>query len=228
MATNLRIDWATHEAAKYACEKWHYSKCIPIGKQVRIGVWENQIFIGVVLFAPGACPELGAPYGLGKYEACELVRIALSKHIAPVSRIMSIAFKFLREHCPDLKLIVSFADPSEGHHGGVYQATNWVFTGSSSAGVKYWFRGKWTHPKTFRSEWSNLGHIDLSKLQRKSFPGKYRYLMPLNALIKEKVLQLAKPYPKRAVSKENVATGFRPVEGGANPTTALQIQNGNE
>ena len=24
----LRIDWATHEAARYACEKWHYSRCV--------------------------------------------------------------------------------------------------------------------------------------------------------------------------------------------------------
>jgi hypothetical protein len=28
----LKIDWASHEAAKYACENWHYSKCLPAGK----------------------------------------------------------------------------------------------------------------------------------------------------------------------------------------------------
>ena len=28
----LKIDWATHEAAKYACLHWHYSKTIPTGK----------------------------------------------------------------------------------------------------------------------------------------------------------------------------------------------------
>ena len=30
---NLKIDWATHEAAKYACTNWHYSKSVPINKK---------------------------------------------------------------------------------------------------------------------------------------------------------------------------------------------------
>lgn len=58
MATNLRLDWATHEAAKYACEKWHYSKCMPVNKTVKIGAWENDRFVGVVIFSPGATPAL--------------------------------------------------------------------------------------------------------------------------------------------------------------------------
>jgi hypothetical protein len=51
---DLRIDWATHEAAKYACEHWHYSKCMPSGKLVKIGVWEDDIYIGAIIYGRGA------------------------------------------------------------------------------------------------------------------------------------------------------------------------------
>jgi hypothetical protein len=31
----LKLDWCSHEAAKYACENWHYSKCVPNQKTVK-------------------------------------------------------------------------------------------------------------------------------------------------------------------------------------------------
>jgi hypothetical protein len=119
----IRIDWATHEAAKYACVNWHYSKCLPVGKLVKVGAWENDKFIGVVVFGRGANKSLGEPYGCSQLECCELVRIAMTDHITPVSKIMMIAIKFLKSAHKELKLIVSFADIEKGHHGGIYQAT---------------------------------------------------------------------------------------------------------
>ena len=50
----LKLDWATHEAATYAVEHWHYSHTMPKSKLVKIGVWEDGKFIGVVLFGVGA------------------------------------------------------------------------------------------------------------------------------------------------------------------------------
>jgi len=50
---SLRLDWCSHEAAKYAVEKWHYSRTMPVGKMVKIGVWEDSKFIGAVVFAQG-------------------------------------------------------------------------------------------------------------------------------------------------------------------------------
>ena len=130
MKPDLKIDWATHEAAKYAVENWHYSKSIPKSKLVKIGVWENQKFIGVVIFSSGATPNLGSPYGLTQRECVELSRVALNKHFTPVSRILSIALKFLVNVNPKLRLVVSFADRDQSHHGGIYQATNWIYDGT--------------------------------------------------------------------------------------------------
>ena len=35
------------------------------------------------------------------------------------------------ERCPGIELIVAFADQGEDHHGGIYQASNFVYTGTS-------------------------------------------------------------------------------------------------
>jgi hypothetical protein len=188
----LKIDWATHEAAKFACEKWHYSKCLPVGKLVKIGAWEDGKYIGCVIFGRGANNNMLKPFGLQQNDGCELVRIALNKHNNPVSKIMALAIKFLKKSQPNLKLIVSYADPEEGHHGGIYQACNWVYTGLSSKAIKVFYKGKWSHKKTVDDSGVNQTFLD-----KKTVEGKHRYLMPLNEQMKIKVAKLAKPYPKR-------------------------------
>jgi hypothetical protein len=222
----LKIDWATHEAAKYACENWHYSQSIPKSKLVKVGVWENGKFIGVVIFSPGATPNLGSPYGLTQRQCVELTRIALTRHVTPVSRILSIALKFLIAANPKLRLVVSFADRDQSHHGGIYQATNWIYDGTGSPATFYMINGKKTHPRTI----GLAGHVQNLQGARKmdrnakaiKCQGKHRYLMPLDAEMKKQILPLARPYPKRADSMGGHASGFQPEEGGSTPTSALQ------
>lgn len=225
---NLKIDWATHEAAKYACENWHYSKTMPVYPIVKIGVWEDLKFIGVILFSRGASPDLLKPYGLTQYEGCELTRVALNKHKTEVSRILAISFKFLKKNSEKLRLIVSFADQSKGHHGGIYQASNWIYCGLSSPSVEYWKNGKrWHHrllsEKGFKILFGQKRKVPKpSECKKIKVPGKHRYLLPLDNEIRKRILPLAKPYPKRVTSKENVASGFQSEEGGVNPTVTLQ------
>ncbi len=128
----LKLAWCSHEAAKYAVEHWHYSKVMPKSKRNFIGVWEGGIFKGAIIFALGASSHLGAPYGLQTFQCCELVRVALNQHANPVSQIVSIAVKMLKTQSPGIRLIVSYADPYQGHHGGIYQAGNWIYNGTTS------------------------------------------------------------------------------------------------
>jgi hypothetical protein len=198
---DLRIDWATHEAAKYACVNWHYSKCLPVGKLVKVGAWEHGNFIGAVLFGRGATPNLGRPYKLNQDECVELVRIALTDHINPVSRIATLAMKFLKLANPKLRLIVSFADQSQGHHGGIYQAGNWVYNGQGTSAKFYMIRGKLTHPRSigakgFVQNICGARNID-PNASAVDVPGKYRYLMPLDKDMAKQIALLSKPYPKR-------------------------------
>jgi hypothetical protein len=121
---------------------------VPSGKLVRLGVWENKKFIGVIIFGIGANRNMLKPYGLNQDEGCELVRIALKKHKAPVSKIVSLALKMLKSS-QNLKLVVSYADPEQGHHGGIYQAGNWIYAGRSGKAIKIFYKGRWAHLKTY-------------------------------------------------------------------------------
>lgn len=193
----LKVDWCTHEAAKYACMNWHYSKCLPVGKLVKVGAWENEKYIGCVVFGRGANNNLLKPYGLEQDQGCELVRIALTKHEAPVSQIMMIAIKFLKKTNKDLKLIVSFADAAQGHHGGIYQATNWIYSGMTVRTLELFYLGRRWHTKSFHSTYgSYLPYLDKG-CERVYAEPKHRYLMPLDRHTRKRILQLSQPYPKR-------------------------------
>ncbi len=212
----LRIDWATHEAAKYACEKWHYSKRMPVNKLQKIGVYENESFVGVIIFGLGASATLHKQFGLKNTEVCELVRVALNKHQTPVTRMIAIAIKFLSRSCPGIRIIVSFADPTEGHHGGIYQGGGWIYTGMREPTLEYFHNGGWRHATDVCKR---LTREKIKTLSKRKKQGKYRYIMPLDDEMKKQIALLAKPYPKR--DKQAIA-GDHPDSGGAAPTITLQ------
>jgi hypothetical protein len=208
---DLRIDWATYEAAKYACTNWHYSKCLPasLQKRVALGAWENGIFIGVVVFGHGANPSIGSPYGLTINECVELTRIALKTgHISAVSRIVRLALLFLNKSQPGIKLVVSYADQAQGHHGGVYQAGNWIYVGSMKGVPSLLYKGKVWHAKALRTSFPKLSRSD-PQVQKVPAGDKHKYLMPLDEETRQRILPLSKPYPKRA---QQAISGDQPPE----------------
>lgn len=221
----LKIDWATHEAAKYAVENWHYSESMPAGKLVKVGAWENGKFIGVVLFGRGANNNIGKPYRLEQTAACELVRIALTKHITPVSKIAAIAMRFLKANSPGLRLIISYADPLQGHHGGIYQAGNWLYCGKTKGGTAQiqMPSGKIIHKRTAMSQYGTCKASDIGGKWTEE-KQKHKYLMPLDNEMRKQIIPLAKPYPKRAGSDTSDTPAFQAGEGGSLPTPALHSQ----
>lgn len=217
----LKIDWATHEAAKYACKNFHYTKKIPVNKLVKIGAWENDKFIGVLIFGMGASAQLHKQFHLKNTEVCELVRVALSRHKTPVSRIMSIAVKFLRNKCPELRLIVSFADPTQGHHGGIYQASNWIFTGKSANTVEYFYNNDWRH---VTDVYKRLSSEKIKTLPKREKSGKFRYVLCLDESLLETIEKDRKPYPKRVRSVEFGTSSYQEEGDGESPIRTLQNQ----
>lgn len=216
------MDWCGQEAAQYAVEKWHYSKTRPTGKNNYIGVWEDGKFLGVVIFGLGASASLCKPYKLGVFEVCELVRVALAKHRSPVSRIVAIALRLLRAKNPGLRLCISFADPFHGHHGGIYQAGGWVYTGQIAESVMYRLPGgEMTHKRRWSGAGWNAKKTPPKGTKKIKVPGKYRYVMPLDADMRQKIAALAKPYPKRAASDSGDTPANHAGKGGSIPTAAL-------
>lgn len=192
----LRLDWASYDAAKYACARWHYLSRMPRSKCVRIGAWEDGEFIGVAIFSPGATPTLYKTYGLSQQQGCELTRVALRAHKAPVSKILSIALRMLKSVCPGLALVISFADTGRGHHGGIYQATNWLYVGDAVSRKLPMLAGRLVHERTL-SGMVKGGELRRDECSWIPAPKKHKYLMPLTPKMRERVSPLAKPYPSK-------------------------------
>jgi len=167
------------------------------------------------------------PYKLSVFQVSELVRVALCKHATPVSRIVAIALKMLRNKNPGLKLCISFADPFQGHYGGIYQAGGWIYTGDSSSSYMYRLpTGEMTHERRWSGTGWNAKKTPPIGTQKIKVPGKHRYLMPLDDEMRAKIAPLAKPYPKRAVSVAGDTSANHAEEGGSIPTTALSESTG--
>ena len=204
---SLKLDWCSHKAALYAVKKWHYSRCLPAGKTVKIGVWEDTIFIGAIIFSLGANAHLRNLHG----KTCELSRVALNNHKNSVTRIVSISLMLLKRKFTDLDCVVSYAD-LDRHTGKIYEAGNWVDDGEV---VAKWLsiNGKKVHP---RSVFSKFGTHDVNWLKKNidinasyvETKGKRRFLWF---------------FDKKMRRKHRIdAGGFQPPEGSESLTPALQ------
>jgi len=225
---DLRLDFCSHQAAKHAVLRWHYSRTMPSAKLVRIGVWEGGRFRGAILYGSGANRHLSRPFGLEPTQACELVRVALApgrQH--PTSRCLAISLKLLRRQCPGLELVVSYADTKEGHLGVIYQATNWIFLGASAQPYLK-VLGKIEHPRSLYDRYGPSGqsvpwlreHVD-PNARRVKRPPKLKYVYAFSKPLRAKLQAKARPYPKRGGSIDSDAPGAQSGEGGASPTPPL-------
>ncbi len=189
--------------ARFAVMRWHYSRSMPVGKLVAFGVWENDAYIGAVIFGRGASPHYGTAFGLDVYQVAELVRVALTDHDAPVTQIIAETIRQLRAGSPGLRLLVSFADPLHDHHGGIYQAGNWVYTGTTGTAPLYRdpATGELLHNRLVsttgmkRQFGSSKPARRADELELVEQPPKHRYHMPLDRAMRRQIEKLRQPAP---------------------------------
>jgi len=114
------------------------------------------------------------------------------------------ALGMLKNKSPQLRLVVSYADPNEEHHGGIYQASNWVYTGQTGADYqaidpsgRVWHSRQVSRTGVSR-QYGELRRVPkLEDCEIVPLEGKHRYLYPLDRAMRRQILPLAQPYPKR-------------------------------
>ena len=110
--------------------KKHYAKRIP-SISYAFGLYYNNILSGILTIGKPASPSLcdgicGKEYSTYVYELNRLcVNDGLEKNV--LSYFVSKSLKMIDENM----IIVSYADTKMNHHGYIYQATNWIYTGST-------------------------------------------------------------------------------------------------
>jgi hypothetical protein len=135
---DIRVRRISVRAARPLVATYHYSRTMPDAtREVFGGYFPGEVLAGIVVFGMGA--------GKGQYlrllpdlrdgEYRELSRL-WSPDGMPTnteSRLIATSIRLLD---PSVRLVVSYADPSQGHLGRVYQATNFLYLGMTDGGER--------------------------------------------------------------------------------------------
>lgn len=114
--------------------KKHYARRVP-SISFAFGLFENNKLKGVCTFGRTAFMEASLLCGEGnKDKVYELNRLCVeSEEKNIISFFISRCFKLL----PTPLVLISYSDEGQGHHGYIYQATNWLYTGYGQGAVNY-------------------------------------------------------------------------------------------
>lgn len=183
--------------------KYHYSHGIHNGPMTW-GLFDDNKLIGVCAFATPSSENVRASvFGVEfKNSITELHRLVLLDEAPKNSEtfFLTRALKALKLERPYYRAVLSFADPTAGHVGTIYQAANAIYTGTSGRARFYLDGDRLRHPR------QNGKNISLLEAQSRGWlptirDGKHRYLFLLGdkrelKISRKSLLLTSKPYPK--------------------------------
>ena len=188
----------------------HYLHSMPGGTQMTFGVFLEQCLLGALALGVGPFNAHRLVSGATHGDCICLTRLWLDDGLPKnsESRVLAVVLRSLVRNTT-LKFVVTYADPSAGHLGTIYQAGNWTYTGVSGPSVLYDLGdGVGRHSRTFGHA---LGTRSLRYLRRQGTrvspierPGKHRYLYFLDKAWSDKLNVPVRPYPK-----SNTLDGFK-------------------
>lgn len=119
----------------------HYSGKVVQNSQVHIGVFYHGRLEGAMQFGPSLDKRklIGLVEGTQWHNFIELNRMAFSDVLPrnSESRAISIAMKLLKQHAPQIKWVISFADATQCGDGTIYRASGFVLTSIKENGQLY-------------------------------------------------------------------------------------------
>ena len=119
----------------------HYAKRIP-NISFSFGLYDRNYFLkGVCSYAKPMSQTLVQGALAGKYTDTflELNRLVVNDNLD--KNVLSFFVSQSLALLPKPQVIGSYADTSQGHHGYIYQATNWIYTGLSAKFTDYAVKG---------------------------------------------------------------------------------------
>jgi hypothetical protein len=188
---NLTVSSIEH----FECREWllykHYAKRMP-SISYSYGLFDGLDLIGICTIGKPASPSLCVGV-CGKEQSeyvYELNRLVVNDDL-PSNALSYFVGKVLKLLPP--MILVSYADTSQNHHGYIYQATNWIYTGATKERTDIGFEDG-THSRHYDKK------IDKS-LFRKKRSSKHRYIYFIGTKRDKKIWRSllrydAEEYPK--------------------------------
>jgi len=166
--SKLSIRQIDKPTAKKMVVKYHYSKLwtkcsVALGLFHKTGN-EHSFFdeaeeemVGVIVYGDpiGRLTGQSISDEIKRTEVLELTRLFIHDGYGSniESWFISQSFNWLRKFRTEIKALVSYASPVEGHSGTIYQATNWIYQGNRIRPNDSWLYkweedGEWQHGRT--------------------------------------------------------------------------------
>ena len=199
-----KLDFSVKNIDKKLTYEWflnkHYAHRIPAIIIYSYGLYnKNNILQGVCTFGMSANNSLNNL--LGNYRCIELNRLIVNELLPKntLSFFVSSCLKLL----PQPITVISYSDSGQGHHGYIYQALNWLYTGMGCGDIEFRKDGKMYHRKVI---FNRLGTGSIENAIKNGYEPikvtpKHRYLMFLGNYKQKKEMRAALkwkilPYPK--------------------------------
>lgn len=137
--------------------------------------------------------------------------VRLPEYDIPLTKLISKAIGYIRQHKLE-NLLISFADSEEDHHGGIYQACSWLYSGMRGERLDgFNIDGVFTPARTCNAVYGTSSEEGLkAKLPNRDVEphfdvGKHLYWKALSKDGLKKGIRLglrSRPYPKDALAAD--------------------------
>lgn len=157
-------------------ETYHYSKNINGVKITKcFQVSFNGRLVGAVLFGQMSTTAWKR-FGDTECSVLELRRLVLLDECGrnSESRVIGYCIRWIKKNLPDVKVIVSYADPTFGHTGVIYKASNFKLVGKTPRDKGYYDpdTGKMYHSRALRTKYKGEYKPFVKRLRKKLEEGR--------------------------------------------------------
>ena len=200
---NLKVAPISQVDAKNLLVSNHYLHSFPGGTKLHFGIFYQSSLMGAITLGVGPFLGYGLVNGATPEDCITLTRLWLEDDLPrnSESRVIGILLQSLQKET-SLKFVLAYSDPAAGHLGTIYQATNWVYTGLSSATPLYDIGDGILHHS--RSLAHGLGthsirYLASQGISVKTVPqmAKHRYIYFLDQSWRSRLMVPVLSYPKK-------------------------------
>jgi len=137
----IKEKYTVKSITNFDCRDWiinkHYAKRLP-PIEYAMGLFSEVGLQGIVTYATPVSNPLRKLF-FPDFSIMELNRLVINEGLEKnsLSFLVSQSLKLI----PPPMVIVSYADTSQNHHGYIYQATNFIYTGLSAKRTDYKIKG---------------------------------------------------------------------------------------
>lgn len=182
--------------------KYHYLNRDSPSKSHSFGLYIEKKLCGVMVLAGPVGANVIKSLVEKEYHhsVLEIVRIFTLDNLPKNmnSYFVSQSLKQLRQIAPEKKIIISYADPSVGHMGKIYQALSFYYFGMTLKDTYYSIKGYDKHNRSIWRDHKTLQEIKdkwgEENIEKKELPQKHRYfyLNCKGSLERKKILKAIK------------------------------------